>query len=514
MGADAPPVRLQKRKKETKNRMSVIFQPLPAGEKAGTDFEVWADGVPLPLHTAYVSAIPFNRRWPGHQRESWQREEINFAAFAMDAPVTFEVRPKRPFEQVVLRPMSLHITPEVNGDCICFTLPRPAYFTLELDGPRQALHLFADPIADYGGAPTAPDTLYFGPGLHEAGVIELHSGQTLYLADGAVVFGSVRARDAENIRILGRGILDNSHNVETILAPVDPDAECDWTTAVTNAIRTHTIELTNCRNIEIDGIVIRDSLVYNIRPVACDHLNIRRVKIIGSWRYNSDGIDMHNCTDVHISDCFIRTFDDCICAKGFDGMEDPAARNGHMVFDSLTVERCVLWNDWNCTLEIGAETFAEEICHITWRDCDIIHATHSFLDGQNVDQANVHDWLIENIRCEYDHPAQTPAFQEKDSTPYAPHYESGYAPLLFSVTITKHHEYSQSGERRGRFYGITVRNIRTNAEKPPLVRLCGYDADHLCEDVTIDGIYANGRRLSKDELALTCNEFTRNIRIL
>ena len=65
-----------------------------------------------------------------------------------------------------------------------------------------------------------------------------------------------------------------------------------------------------------------------------------------------------------------------------------------------------------------------------------------------------------------------------------------------------------------RLFPLTDGGPGTSAEKPPLVRLCGYDADHLCEDVTIDGIYANGRRMSKDELALTCNEFTRNIRIL
>ncbi len=491
--------------------MSVHFAPFPAGEAIGTQFSVTANGMALPLHEAYVSAMPFNRRWPGYQRKPDQREQVNFALFCMDAPVVLDILPHRSFENVVIRPLSLGIVPTVQDGHIRFSLPRPVYCTVELDGHHGALHIFADPVPT--PCPAADENvIYYGPGVHEAGTITLTSGQTLYIDDGAVVYGSVSACNAENIRILGRGILDNSHNVETILHPVDVAG--DGNADVGNAVRTHTIELDCCRNIKIEGITIRDSLVYNIRPSGCHDLDISYVKLIGNWRYNSDGIDMHNCRNAHISDCFIRTFDDCICAKGFDFYGgDESIRKNNMRFDGLTVERCVLWNDWNCTLEIGAETYADEMCNITWRDCDIIHATGSFIDGQNVDQAFVHNWYIEDIRCEYDDPAMTPMFQSREDLPYDPQYESGYQPALFSVTVTKHHEYSQT-EERGRFKNITLRNISLNAPQKPIVRLLGYDADHRVEDVTIDGIYANGKRLTAEDLDLRVNEYTKNIHIL
>ena len=47
----------------------------------------------------------------------------------------------------------------------------------------------------------------------------------------------------------------------------------------------------------------------------CRNLDIEDVKIIGNWRYNSDGIDMHNCEYVRIRDCFVRTYDDSICIR-------------------------------------------------------------------------------------------------------------------------------------------------------------------------------------------------------
>ena len=53
----------------------------------------------------------------------------------------------------------------------------------------------------------SPNILYYGPGYHEVGHLELKSNQTLYLAGGAVLDAYVTATDAENVKILGRGII-------------------------------------------------------------------------------------------------------------------------------------------------------------------------------------------------------------------------------------------------------------------------------------------------------------------
>ena len=237
---------------------------------------------------------------------------------ASDETLAFEIRPREPFDVAALkiRPLSLGIVPTVMEDgTIRFTLSKPDYFTVEPYGRNKALHIFVDPPYDFGVAPTDDNVIYFGPGEHDVGQIELRSNQTLFLDAGAVVYASVKALDAKNIRILGHGILDNSRNREEILFECHKENN---TAAVNNARRQHTIQLEYCQNILIDGITIRDSLVYNIRPLACEDLCIRNVKIIGCWRYNSDGIDMHNCKQVHIDHCFLRTFDDSICIKGFD----------------------------------------------------------------------------------------------------------------------------------------------------------------------------------------------------
>lgn len=484
--------------------MSYYVYPVINTDNACDDYTVRVNGKEVELNTARASAVPFNRRWPGHQRQIEQSEIIQFLSIETDEPLIFEIFPKVPFDSVRLRPKSLGITPDVENGRIKFTIDKPAYFTVEPYGRNHALHVFVDPVSEYRVDKSSPDVIYFGAGEHDAGTVELKSNQTLFIDAGAVVYACVHAEDAENIKILGRGILDNSKNRERILydASIENNHE-----ALNNAERVHTVQLDYCTDIEIDGITIRDSLVYNIRPVGCKNLDIRNVKIIGCWRFNSDGIDMHNCVNVHISNCFIRTFDDSICVKGFDlyDREDIAAaleaalyRNGRSydVFKNALVEKCVIWNDWGKCLEIGAETKAEEICNITFRDCDLIHLTGTALDCMNVDYADVHSVAFKNISIECDEEIPAPLIQKSDAEVYE-NPDPDYMPFTVAVSVEFHHEYSKGSEtRRGRNRDFVFENIRVFGSKAPKMKFFGYDEEHKTERVRVSSLFLNGEPLS------------------
>ena len=130
--------------------MSVKIYPVTETEISHEAYNVKINGVPVKLDTARVSAVPFNRRWPGHQRSIDQTELVNFISFSMDEKVDFEITPKKTFESVVIRPLSLNIQPVITDEGkIVFTLDKPAKFTVEPYGRHDALHIFADPIYDY-----------------------------------------------------------------------------------------------------------------------------------------------------------------------------------------------------------------------------------------------------------------------------------------------------------------------------------------------------------------------------
>lgn len=483
---------------------SLRVYPLPQGE-AAAPISIIAGGLPLPVSQCYVSAYPYNRRWPGHQRTTDQREVAYFARLAADGPVTFRYTPARAFSACVVRPLSAKVTPTVKDGSITFMLPRPGGYTIELDGMHNALHLFLDPPMNYSVSPGAKGVRYFGPGVHRIGVLRLKNDETVYIDEGAVVYGCIHGDGVRRVRILGRGILDNSENVEEILRKVEKLG--DGSVDVQNSRRKHTVHFINSNDIEIEGITIRDSLCYNIACFGCSNITVSNCKIIGCWRYNTDGIDLHNCRNARVTGCFARTFDDSLCAKGHTGYR-------YDTCEDILFENCVVWNDWGKALEIGAETRAEHLRRVVFRNCDVIHVTGPAIDIMNVDYGRVHDVLFEDIRIEYDPVIQPPSIQKSDETSYVANPKSTYMPLAVCFNILKHAEYSSGLERRGYIYDIKLRNIRIHANRMPPSSLYGFDDEHAVSNITVDGFFLGDRRLTNlEEARFHLGKHTRNVKL-
>ena len=88
----------------------------------------------------------------------------------------------------------------------------------------------------------------------------------------------------ENVRIIGRGILDH---------PV------------------RGIEITDSKNIVIDGITVVNPDHYTVFGGGAEGVTIKNLKSF-SCKGWSDGIDMMCCHDVLIDNVFMRNSDDCI----------------------------------------------------------------------------------------------------------------------------------------------------------------------------------------------------------
>jgi hypothetical protein len=484
--------------------VSMRIYQLPQGE-APAPISLTAGGRLLPVSRCYVSAYPYNRRWPGHQRTTDQREEAYFARLSGEGPITFRYTPARGFSVCTIRPQSAKVTPTVQDGTINFTLPRPGGYSVELDGLHNALHLFVDPPLDYRVSPEVKGVRFFGPGVHRIGILHLRDDETVYIDEGAVVYGCIHGEGVQRVRILGRGILDNSENVEQILRKVDKLG--DGSVDVGNSRREHTIHLINSGDIEIEGITIRDSLCYNIACFGCSDLTVRNCKIIGCWRYNSDGIDLHNCRNARVNGCFVRTYDDALCAKGHTGYR-------YDTCEDILFENCVIWNDWGKALEIGAETRAEHLRRIVFRNCDVIHVTDPAIDIMNVDYGRVHDVLFEDIRIEYDRVIQRPALQKDDQTPFVVDPNSTYLPLAVCFNIQKHPEYSGGLERRGSIDGIKLRNIHIYADRMPPSSLSGYDEEHAVSDISVEGLFLGNRRITNlEEARFRLGQHVRSITI-
>jgi len=459
-------------------------------EAQSGDYSVRVDGKPVFVYQARVSAVPFNQVWPGYQRPLDQTEIASFAYWDMSDPVTIEVVSNLPVNSVAIRPASYNIKPGIEDNKITFQMLKPGYVTLEVNGIHHALHLFASELEENAPNQGDANVRYFGPGVHNAGRIDLKSGETVYIAGGAVVHGIINAREASNINVLGRGILDSS----TFEREGNPGP----------------ISFHGCENIRIDGIVIRDPNVWTVTTTNCKHLAISNIKLIGLWRYNADGIDIVNSQDVTIDRCFVRSYDDSIVIKGLKGVRQPI---GDQPVKDVKVSDCVIWNDWGRALEIGAETVAPEMSEIIFKNCDIIRTVHIAMDIQHGDRALIHDIRFENIRFEIDDNTPLPKFQSSKDEKYVITGKEGYCPRLIVLEI-RENNYSNDKER-GRIQNIVFKDIFVTGKCFPESYLVGYDSEHRVENITIENLRVNGKLITNaSEGHLSIRDYVENVRFI
>ena len=487
----------------------VVSWPAPAGEKLFEDYTLRVNGQAVPVYSCRVSAMPFNQVWPGYQRPLDQTEFAGFAYWNMTGPVTVEVISKRAFKRVAVRPSSRAIRPAIEGQRIRFELARPGQFTVELDGPHHALHLFADPPEVDAPKPGDPHVLYFGPGVHRPGKIELKNGQTVYVAGGAVVYTAIEGQGVSGVRILGRGIIDTSQ--------------------FERGQGRGSIHLLGCSDIKIDGVILRDPDEWTLSAFGCRHLAISRVKLIGLWRYNSDGIDICNSQDVTISNSFVRSFDDSIVLKGVNwGHHSKEEMYSDRPVRNFRASNLVVWCDWGRALELGLETSAPEFTDAVFRNIDIIRTTQIAIDIQDVDRAAIHDIRFENIRVEVDDSNPLPLIQNHAGETYSPMPDAPagacagcatlpagtpYVPNLL-VFIIYPHRLSQDPER-GTIRDITFKDISVTGK--PIMPSCftGYDAQHDVRGVTIENLRFNGRPITNPADAhLEIGKYVQDVRFV
>ena len=188
--------------------------------------------------------------------------------------------------------------------------------------------------ADGGG------TVIIPPGNFVSGSIFLKSGVGLYLEKKAVLLGSTELKDyarlykwmslilaekASNIFIDGKGTIDGRGaalglHVDSLFyaGKIDSHRYHLAEKRAWHELRPHIIEFTDCKNISIRNIKIKNASSWVQSYERCYHLIIDRVHVDSDAYWNNDGIDVVDCQNVQITNCFINASDDGICIKSED----------------------------------------------------------------------------------------------------------------------------------------------------------------------------------------------------
>jgi len=428
-----------------KDRTKVILYPAPSGIQGATDIIITVEDRPV---FVYDTAVNFGRIYSRNPR----LEKTPMAYFDFSGTVNVKIKaPGIDIDSVTIRPVSLGIVPAIKGDTISFKLDKPAQLTIEINNDiHRAIHLFANSLEEDPPKLGDPGVRYFRPGVHMVGSIKVKSNETVYIAGGAVVYGWIHCSSLENVKIIGRGIIDGSiyDRWEDTVVPIN---------------------LFNCKNIVVDGITILNPAAWTLNTYLCENVKINNVKII-SARPNSDGITTQSCKDLTVTDCFVRSWDDSLVVKGFDGD-----------VKGITFDNVIIWTDLAQSCEIGYETRAETIEDIYFRNITILHNFHKHvLSIHNSDNALVKNVHYDNIVVE---DAQ---MGEGDGANY-----------LIDLLIGSS-QWSQSSER-GNIRDIFFNNVKVLSGRFPLSRIKAFDENHTIENIHINNLEIFGELILSAE---------------
>lgn len=320
----------------------------------------------LPIEKCRVSAVMKNHIWDGEQRDISETKEAYI--------VSFEVREQREVKftgipegtKAKMYPVSEAARLLKAGEIWRLRVEAGAQYVVQFEGLPD-VHVFADKPFDYQHV---EDEIYFGPGEHEAGIIAPKSGQTVCIDRGAVVHGEIYLDHVTNVTVTGRGILDCSRFERADVRAREFRKARNWQIVDTEHACFPCV-IHGCSKVRFEGITIRDTPFWGlvVRSGSTD-IDIDGVKIVGQWRYNSDGIDISASSEVRVRNCFVRSFDDCLVVLG--AYLDASSFRA----EKISFENCRLWCDWGACFKLWSQPYTNTFANITMKNCRIFKAAN------------------------------------------------------------------------------------------------------------------------------------------
>lgn len=492
-----------------RDKINVIPYPVIQGAVKSTAFKVTADGKDI-----------FTEKF----------KDINYTHFAHKKRVSLVVTSSQPIVSWTISPKENINKVKLEGNKIKFTQEKPGYHVLTINNEERLFILTDKPsnnapkintpgvidIMQYNADNTGKKVstkeiqkalddaaeqkkiLVFSPGIYKTGTIRISSNARIYLPAGAMIKGSEKREDypsddgrkesdhindkanytdngewmtfsrlllvdnAKDVKIWGDGTIDGSGSI--VRAQGKP----------ANLIR-----IRNSKDVEIDGLVLRDPASWNTHILKSENVTIRNIKMLNDRDVpNTDGFDPDASKNVLIENCFAYCSDDNIAIK--------TTNNGNLLQDceDITVRNCVFLTK-KSSLKVGTETKGATMRNITFENNYVVEADRGLalycMDGARFENIRfINNYIESNF----------PDNQQKG--------------IHFQIR-------KRSGE--GYIKNVLIKDCSFGAAFPRGAEMMGLDAAHLIDGVTFKNLKIAGELcLSADKLGLKTNEFVKNIK--
>lgn len=188
-----------------------------------------------------------------------------------------------------------------------------------------------------------------------SGAIQMKSGVELHVQENGILLGSTNpdhyfklnrwkaliiADGQENIAITGQGEIDGQgrqlalHIDSLFYAGQIDSAQYNFVERRPKYyLRPQLIEFVRCENIQLKNITLKNAACWVQTYDQCRNIVMDSVRTDSDAYWNNDGIDIQDCVNVRITNCFVNAADDGICLK---------SQSAQHLCDSIYIANCTV----------------------------------------------------------------------------------------------------------------------------------------------------------------------------
>jgi len=316
--------------------------------------------------TAFTVTVNGQRVDVAHAAASY-----DWVSFDVTGPVDVAITAAAPGfwdHGVDLQPWRLGLRPVRAGQTIRFRLAGPQKLSISRPGDflNNAAMLFVLAGTPPRPPPAGPRVRVIPAGIHRES-LNPKSGDTIYLAPGAFVFGSLNLWKVGGVRVLGRGTI-------VYEGSQDPNTDEGWM----QKPDWHCIGSLEARNVQIEGLTcIVRARTWSIQMKDSTNFTFDDLRVIGGnpGNANQDGMDWLGGGGTIVRDAFIRSSDDDLAMQGnWDGYTDEEMLRPGQDVENIVVEHSELSTSISNIVRAAWPRKTYNSRNFTLRDSDILHA--------------------------------------------------------------------------------------------------------------------------------------------
>lgn len=243
-----------------------------------------------------------------------------------------------------------------------------------------------------------------------SGSVILRSNVELHVSKGGQLLGStdpedyivlnrwkalVMADHQTNISITGAGVIDGQGralalHIDSLFYAGKIDSS-DYSFAEKRPkwyLRPQLIEFVDCKNITVTDVTLKNAACWVQTHDRCENIVIDNVRTESDAYWNNDGIDIQDCKNVRITNCYVNAADDGICLK---------SQSANHYCDSIFISNCTVRSSASA-LKFGTVSHGG-FRNVIIQNIKIFDTFRSAIAIECVDGGFLENVLVENIQA-------------------------------------------------------------------------------------------------------------------